>query len=179
MSSTTNLFAPMSQELAEGSHFTTKVLYHLCSLYSPSFPRVLPGNSFNCYIKSQLSCTCIGKIYLVLTNKFSLQNSMTFKVVKMLQTKCYLFVVNCHSSEPNTVHPLLTLLIAQKMLFAQLARINDSLVFNFRLHLILTKPYTSILIPLVLSYPLNHLQRNSRTHLPSKYFSSSTSVKTP
>lgn len=46
------------------------------------------------------ACTSsIGKIYSALTDKFSLQNSMAFKVVKTLQTKSYFLSVNCQSND--------------------------------------------------------------------------------
>lgn len=53
------------------------------------------------------ACTSsIGKIYSALTDKFSLQNSMAFKVVKTLQTKSYFLSVNCQSNDLDPVHEM-------------------------------------------------------------------------
>ena len=55
-------------------------------------------------IRVQASTSSIGMIYSALTDKFSLQNSVAFKVVKTLQTKIYFMSVNCQISEPDAVH---------------------------------------------------------------------------
>ena len=68
----------------------------------------------------------------------------------------------------NYVPAFVHIIVCIESLICLACQDKCSLVFNCRLQLILTKPYSSILTPLMLSYTSNHLQRNSTTLFPPK-----------
>ena len=76
-------------------------------------------------MRFQAFTSSMGKIYSVLTNAFSLQNSMAFKVVKMFHIRSYILSIDCHSSGPHTVH-LMGMILFQPNISVFFARENSS-----------------------------------------------------